>query len=216
MIKVAPSLLSADFLDLRRSIDLAVKAGADYLHYDVMDGNFVPNISFGQGILKAVAGYGALPVDAHLMVDRPERYIEDFARAGARIITVHAEATCHLQRALSQIRALGCLAGVSLNPATSPDCLRYVLGDFDLALVMTVNPGFGGQKMLPRAVEKIGEIRRMLDGAGLQAMIQVDGGVSLSTAGAMVAQGADLLVAGSAFYGSEDPAAFVRGLKALG
>ena len=105
------------------------------------------------------------------MVDRPERYIEDFAKAGARIITVHAEATCHLQRALSQIRALGCLAGVSLNPATSPECLRYVLGDFDLALVMTVNPGFGGQKMLPRAVEKIGEIRRMLESAGVQAMI---------------------------------------------
>lgn len=215
MIKVAPSLLSADFMNLKASIDLAVEAGADYLHYDVMDGNFVPNISFGQGILKAVAAYSPLPVDAHLMVDRPERYVEDFAKAGARIITVHAEATNHLQRALSQIRGCGCLAGVSLNPATSPDCLRYVLGDFDLALVMTVNPGFGGQKMIPQAVSKIGEIRQMLDQAGLQAMIQVDGGVNLSTAGNMVARGADVLVAGSAFYGSGDPKAFVKGLKAL-
>lgn len=216
MIKVAPSLLSADFMNLKASVDLAVNAGADYLHYDVMDGNFVPNISFGQGILKAVAGYGALMVDAHLMVDQPQRYVEDFARAGARIITVHAEATHHLQRVLSQIRACGCLAGVALNPATSPDCLRYVLGDFDLALVMTVNPGFGGQRMIPRAVDKIGEIRGMLEENGLEAMIEVDGGVSLSTAAPMVAQGADLLVAGSAFYGSEDPGAFVKGLKALG
>lgn len=216
MIKVAPSLLSADFMNLRASVDLAVNAGADYLHYDVMDGCFVPNISFGQGILKAVAGYGALPVDAHLMVDEPQRYIEEFARAGARVITVHAEATRHLQRALSQIRSCGCLAGVALNPATSPDCLRYVLGDFDLALVMTVNPGFGGQKMIPRAVEKIGEIRRMLTENGLEAMIEVDGGVTLKTAGPMVAQGADLLVAGSAFYTSDDPGAFVQGLKRLG
>ena len=190
MIKVAPSLLSADFLELRRSIDLAVKAGADYLHYDVMDGNFVPNISFGQGILKAVAGYGALPVDAHLMVDRPERYIEDFAKAGARIITVHAEATCHLQRALSQIRALGCLAGVSLNPATLAGVPALCAGR------LRPGPGDDGEPRVRRAkdaapaVEKIGEIRRMLESAGVQAMIQVDGGVSLSTAGAMVAQGA--------------------------
>ena len=216
MIKFAPSILSADFLKLGEAVNLAERAGADYLHFDVMDGMFVPNISFGQPVLKAVSAGTQLPCDVHLMVDRPERYVEDFARAGARVITVHAEATVHLHRTLSLIRSMGCMAGVSLNPATSPECLKYVLGDFDLVLVMTVNPGFGGQSLIPAAVKKIGDIKRMLDEAGVHAEIEVDGGVSLESAPEMIRQGASILVAGSAFYGSNDPVTFAQNLKALG
>ena len=213
MVKVAPSLLAADFLKIGDEIARAKAAGADWLHFDVMDGMFVPNISFGQGILKAAAGSGLLPCDAHLMIEKPERYIEEFAAAGARVITVHAEATNHLNRVLHQIRDCGCLAGVALNPATSPDCLRYVLGDFDLALVMTVNPGFGGQKLIPSAVEKIAEIDAMLKKAGLQAEIEVDGGVNAQNASTLVAKGATVLVAGSAFFRAADGAVFVSQLK---
>ena len=213
MIKVAPSLLAADYLKIGVGIRRAKDAGADWLHFDVMDGMFVPNISFGQGILKAAAGSGLLPCDAHLMIEKPERYIEEFAAAGARVITVHAEATNHLNRALHQIRECGCLAGVALNPATSPDCLRYVLGDFDLALVMTVNPGFGGQKLIPSAVEKIAEIDRMLKAAGVKAEIEVDGGVNEANAAELTGKGAKVLVAGSAFFRAQDGAAFVRNLK---
>jgi len=215
MVKVAASILSADLLRLGDEVVRAKSAGADELHFDVMDGLFVPNISFGQALLRAVSSLGALPCDVHLMIEGPERYIEQFAEAGARTISVHAEATRHLNRLLSQIRACGCRAGVALNPATSPDCLRYVLGDFDLALVMTVNPGFGGQKMIPSAVRKIGEVREMLARADVSAEIEVDGGVDLDTAPQMIGQGASVLVAGSALYGAPDARAFVQGLKAL-
>ena len=212
MIKIAPSLLAADFLRIGEVIERMAEAGADLLHYDVMDGAFVPNITFGQGILKAAARC-SLPVDAHLMIEHPEKYVEEFAAAGAKIITVHAEATNHLNRVLHQIRDCGCLAGVALNPATSPDCLRYVLGDFDLALVMTVNPGFGGQKMIPSAVEKIAEIDGMLKAAGVQAEIEVDGGVNEQNASLLVSKGATVLVAGSALYHAPDAAAFIRNAK---
>jgi len=215
MIKIAPSLLAANYLKIGEEIERMAQAGVDYLHFDVMDGNFVPNITFGQGLVK-FAAQCSLPIDAHLMIVNPGKYIDEVAQAGAKIITIHAEATNHLHRALQQIRAAGCLAGVALNPGTSPECLRYVMGDFDLALVMTVNPGFGGQKMIMSSVEKIAEIRKMLDDAGCNAIIEVDGGVNTKTAPLLLEKGADMLVAGSALYGSDDPAAFVREMHALG
>ncbi|MBQ6594933.1 MAG: ribulose-phosphate 3-epimerase [Clostridia bacterium] len=213
MIKIAPSLLSADFLDLNGDLEKVAAGGADYLHFDVMDGRFVPNISFGLPILEAVAKR-SLPVDVHLMIVEPEKYIDQFAAKGAHIITVHAEATAHLHRAIQQIHAAGCLAGAALNPGTSPESISYVLGDLDLVLVMTVNPGFGAQKLVPACVKKIAEVRRMLEDSGSDAVIEVDGGVNTGTAEMLVQSGADILVAGSAVFSAPDPAAAVRDLRA--
>ena len=215
MIRVAPSLLAADYLHIGEDIRRMKESGADWLHFDVMDGSFVPNISFGQDMARRAAECG-LPVDAHLMIVNPEKYIDAFAAAGAKVITVHAEAVTHLHRVLQQIRAAGCLAGVALNPATSPECLRYVLGDFDLALVMTVNPGYGGQKLIPACIDKVGEVRGMLNRAGIKAIVEVDGGVNLETAPRLAAAGADMLVAGSALFGAPDAKAFIDTLKRQG
>ena len=214
MIKVAPSLLAANYRCLGDEVRRMAEAGADYLHFDVMDGTFVPNFSFGPDMVRQLADCG-LPIDVHLMTVTPEKHVEAFARAGAKIITVHAEASPHLHRTLQQIRAAGCLAGVAMNPATSPECLRYVLGDFDLALVMTVNPGLGGQKLVPACIDKAAEVRAMLEKAGVQAIVEVDGGMNLQTATKLVTAGADMLVAGSALYGAPDARAFIETVKAM-
>lgn len=213
MVKIAPSLLAANYLRMGEEIERMAQAGADWLHFDVMDGSFVPPISFGQDMAKFAATC-SLPVDAHLMVANPEKHIELYARAGAKIITVHAEATNHLHRALQMIRAAGCRAGVALNPATSPECLRYVLGDFDLALIMTVNPGYGGQKLIPACIDKVAEVRAMLDKAGCDAIIEVDGGVNTDTAVPLMKAGATMLVAGSALFGAPDAKAFIDTIRA--
>ena len=214
MIKVAPSLLAADFLHLGDEIDRVAGAGADYLHFDVMDGQFVPNISFGFPLMEA-ARKRSLPLDVHLMIERPERFIASFANAGASIITVHEEATPHLDRCLHMIRDAGCLAGVALNPSTSPDNLRYLMGEFDLVLVMTINPGFGGQKMLSSCIEKIADVRALLDRHKVDAIIEVDGGVNEQNAELLAQKGATLLVAGTACFRTDDPKAFIDRVHAL-
>ena len=215
MIKICASLLAGDFLHVGDDILRMRDAGADMLHLDVMDGHYVPNISFGFPIIEAAAKLSALPCDVHLMIEQPERYIEAFARAGADMISVHAESTKHLHRALTQIRACGLKAGVALNPATSIDCLQYVLGEFDFALIMTVNPGFGGQSLIPQALQKISDVRDLLRATNTIAEIQVDGGVAQDTAAEVIRRGATMLVTGSALFKSKDPARMIRDIKAL-
>jgi ribulose-phosphate 3-epimerase len=201
MTIIAPSILSADFARLGEEIKAIEKAGADWVHVDVMYGQFVPNLTIGPPVLKAIKPVTTLPLDAHLMIVQPENWIEDFAKAGASVITVHQEACTHLQRTLQLIRGLGVKAGVSLNPATSEETLRYVLDDLDLVLVMSVNPGFGGQSFLRSQLPKIARIRDMLNEAGnTQCHIQVDGGVNPQNASECIAAGADVLVAGSAVF----------------
>lgn len=203
-VLIAPSLLSADFANFAQAARAAREAGAELLHFDVMDGVFVPNITFGPQTVRALRHHSDAIFDVHLMIVQPERYIEEFARAGADIITVHAEACVHLQRVLAQIRECGVRAGVSLNPATPLDVVEYVLPDIDLLLIMTVNPGFGGQQFIPEMLRKIARARAMLDEAGSDAWLEVDGGINGVTTPMVVRAGARVLVAGSSVFGNPE------------
>ena len=196
-ISICASLACADSLHLERDLAALENAGVDYLHIDVMDGRFVPNFALSADIMRAVRQVTSLPMDVHLMVEQPERYLETFVEAGAEILTVHQEATPHLQRTLSHIRSLGARAGVALNPATSLRTLDYVLADIDLLLIMTVNPGFVGQKLVPSSLQKIADARNMLDRCGLSIGIEVDGNVDFANVSRMVSAGANLLVGGT-------------------
>ena len=215
MIKIAPSLLSADFANLKEEIKKVEKGGADYLHLDVMDGMFVPNITFGAPVIKKLRKITELPFDVHLMIEKPERFIKDFVDAGANIITVHQEATTHLHRTIQEIKSYGVKAGVSLNPATSLETLEYILEDLDLILIMTVNPGFGGQSFIKSMETKIKSLRKIIDERNLDIILQVDGGVKLSNAVEIHNYGVDLLVAGSDIFGAVDVEKRTREFKDL-
>jgi ribulose-phosphate 3-epimerase len=213
MLQIAPSLLSADFAALGDAIATVERGGADLIHIDVMDGHFVPNITIGPPVVRAIKRVSRTPLDVHLMLSDPDRYLEAFAEAGAAMLSVHVEVLPHLHRTLSAIKALGIKAGVALNPSTPVGSLEEVAGDVDFVLVMTVNPGFGAQSFIHRSVPKIAAIRALLDAAGNAAPIEVDGGIDATTAPLVVGAGASILVAGNAIFKATDPAAAVGELR---
>ncbi len=215
MVKIAPSLLSADFADLSKEIRKMENGNADYIHLDVMDGIYVPNITFGPPVIKKLRKITDIPFDVHLMIDRPERYIEEFVDAGADIITVHQESTTHLHRTIQIIKSFGVKAGVTLNPATTLSTIEYILDDIDLILIMTVNPGFGGQSFIPAMKEKISDARSMIDKTKRDIILQVDGGIKLENAKEIIELGGDLLVVGSGIFGAEDVEKRIKEFKSL-
>lgn len=214
MTIVAPSILSADFGFLARDVELVQKAGAQWIHIDVMDGHFVPNITIGPLVLKGLKDIDIFK-DVHLMIENPDDYVEDFVKAGADMIVVHAESVKHLHRSVQKVKDLGVKVGVALNPATPLSVLDYVLEELDMVLLMSVNPGFGGQKFIPQVIGKIKELKSMINKVNPNCLIQVDGGVNLETAPEVVKAGADVLVAGSAVYGADDPVVVVKKLVSL-
>ena len=213
-IRMAPSILAADFANLGRDIAAAERGGADYIHVDVMDGHFVPNITIGPPVVRSLKRVATVPLDVHLMIMEPDRYIDAFAEAGAAMMSVHAEILPHLHRTIHAIKKLGRKAGVVINPSTPVVAIENVAGDVDYVLVMTVNPGFGGQTFIPRSLEKIRAVRRLLDSQGNAAPIEVDGGIDLDTVESVVAAGADVLVAGQAVFGAGQAERATRELKA--
>ena len=211
---IAPSILSADFARLGEDTAAVLAAGGDWVHFDVMDNHYVPNLTMGPMVLKALRGYGIdAPIDVHLMVKPVDRIAPDFAKAGASLVSFHPEASEHVDRTIGLIRDSGCKAGLVFNPATSLDCLDYVLDKLDLVLIMSVNPGFGGQKFIPMALEKLRRVRRMIDERGLDVRLEIDGGVNADNIGAIAAAGADTFVAGSAIFGADDYAAEIAAMR---
>jgi len=213
-VVIAPSIIAADYMALGEQVAAVEAGGADCLHVDVMDGMFVPNITMGPGLVEALRRATRLPLDVHLMIREPERYLETFVKAGARVLTVHVEAVTHLHRTLAAIRSLGIEAGVALNPATPVGALEEIVTEADIVLVMSVNPGYSGQTFIPRSESKTAAVRALLERTGSSARIELDGGVDVTTIGRLARAGASVFVAGSAVFGAPDPAAAVRALRA--
>lgn len=213
--KIAPSILSADFLNLQREIEMIDKSEADWIHCDVMDGSFVPNISFGFPVIKQISKVAKKPLDVHLMIVDPDKYIGEVRDAGAYMMNVHYEACVHLHRTVSAIHAAGMKAAVTLNPHTPVSLLEDILDNLDMVLIMSVNPGFGGQKFIERSVEKVRELKTMINNRNLHTLVEVDGGINLETAKQMVNAGADILVAGSAVFSAPDPVGMIHKLKSI-
>ncbi|WP_294358350.1 ribulose-phosphate 3-epimerase [uncultured Clostridium sp.] len=214
MIKIAPSILSADFSRLGEEIELLDKSGADIIHIDVMDGHFVPNLTFGMPVVKAIRKYTKLPFDVHLMIENPAMYVKDFIDAGADIITVHYESDIHIDRTINLIKENGCKAGIVINPGTSVEVIKHLIPIVDMILIMSVNPGFGGQKFIEYSVDKIKEVRAIADKVNKDLMIEVDGGITTDNIGKVVAAGADVLVAGSAVFNGGKVKENIAALKA--